>query len=230
MKLLDKEDFKPLYEDNHIIVVVKRANLLTQPDPDHLYPSLEEEIKEYLKDKYQKKGNVFLHAVHRLDKEVSGIVLFAKSSKALSRLNEEMRQKLIHRKYLALVEGKLEKKEGILKHYLVHQSHRSTQTQQEDEKAKIALLEYLVLKEIHHENKTFSLVSITLDTGRYHQIRSQFSSIHHPIVGDSKYGSSVQREEICLHGYYLAFIHPVTKKELEFENIPYWKNQWTLGI
>jgi len=218
MKLQDKEE--PLYEDNHIIVVKKPANLLTQPDPEHEHISLEDKVKEYLKKKYEKKGNVFLHAIHRLDKEVSGLVLFAKSSKALSRLNEEMKKKEIERKYLALVEGKFERKKETLKHYLLHVHHVSEVAEKSNKNAKLAILDYEVLKEKKLDGKTVSLVSITLETGRYHQIRSQFSIIHHPIVGDSKYGSSIQSSSIWLHGYYLSFIHPVTKKEMEFEWLP----------
>ncbi|MCB1109877.1 MAG: RNA pseudouridine synthase, partial [Chlamydiia bacterium] len=161
--------------------------------------------KTYLKKKYQKKGNVFLHAVHRLDKLVSGIVLFARTSKALSRLNLQMRQHTIEKVYAAQVEGHLKQKEGELRHTLSHGSHRS----HVHPHGKPAHLSYHVKKEF----ATSTLVYITLHTGRYHQIRAQFAHIGHPLLGDTKYGAQ-PAPRLALHHICLAFFHPITKEKL----------------
>ncbi|MBI5346828.1 MAG: RluA family pseudouridine synthase [Chlamydiae bacterium] len=209
MKCKDKEEI--VYCDNHILVAIKPCNLPTQPD-DLGQDNFQDRIKNWLKVKFQKKGNVFLHCVHRLDKPVSGLVLFARSSKALSRLNEQMRQKKIKRIYYALIEGHFDKQEGDLEHYLVHQSHKAAVVGKND--GKLAKLHYRVLK----KNKDTTLLEIELDTGRYHQIRAQFGHIGHPIVGDSKYGSHIFSNEIKLHQGKLEFFHPVTQEKMSFEN------------
>ncbi|MFA6119590.1 MAG: RNA pseudouridine synthase [Parachlamydiales bacterium] len=210
MKSLDKENYLDVrYDDNHILVVVKRANLLTQPnETDQI--SLEEIAKSWIKNKYKKKGDVFLHAIHRLDKEVEGLVLFAKTSKALSRLNLEMKQKNIIRRYIAEVEGKLEEKSGVLKDYLVHGSHIAIITTISNKEAKLAQLSFKVIKEL----KDTSLIEIELETGRYHQIRAQLSNLGHPIVGDKKYLSKRDLNQIHLCCYCLEFIHPVKKEKI----------------
>src|SRR5262245_34636659 len=181
MKSLDNAEIQ--YADNHIALAVKPCGLLTQPDESDS-PSLETFVKHWIKLEYKKKGNVFLHAIHRLDRVVSGLVLFARTSKALSRLNEQSRMQEIQRIYLAEVEGMLSKKEGKLDHYLIHGDHRALLAEKEDPEAKHARLYYKTVKQKQHS----TLVEIELETGRYHQIRAQFSAIGHPIVGDKRYG------------------------------------------
>jgi 23S rRNA pseudouridine1911/1915/1917 synthase len=211
MKSLDNAEVQ--FADNHLVVAAKPCGMLTQPD-DTDSPSLEAFVKLWVKKAYQKRGNVFLHAIHRLDRAVSGLVLFARTSKALSRLNEQSRLQEIQRVYLAEVEGALSKKDGQLDHYLIHGDHRALLAKKDDPEAKHARLTYKTIK-----HKTFStLVEIELETGRYHQIRAQFSAIGHPIVGDKRYGSKTgDGGAIHLHGQKLAFQHPVTKELLTFE-------------
>ncbi|MBS0626563.1 MAG: RluA family pseudouridine synthase [Verrucomicrobia bacterium] len=205
-----------LYSDNHILIASKPAGWLTQPDGSK-NPSLEAFAKEWVKAEYNKPGAVFLHAIHRLDKPVSGLVLFARTSKALSRLNEQSREQEIERIYWAEVEGVLSMREGRLKHHLIHGEHKALVGREGDREAKLAVLNFLVEKYKSHS----SLISIDLETGRYHQIRAQFSAIGHPIVGDKRYGSRTGNPEaIHLHGWQLLFQHPVTNEEMSFESPP----------
>jgi 23S rRNA pseudouridine1911/1915/1917 synthase len=185
--------------DNHILIAYKPAGLLTQPDGTSA-PSLEEWAKGWVKERYNKPGAVFLHAVHRLDKGVAGLVLFARTSKALSRLNAQMRQGEIGRFYRAEVEGAVTPKEGTLTHLLAHGSHRAHVASH----GKEARLSYRVIG----EKGSSSLLEIELDTGRYHQIRAQLSASGHPIVGDQKYGSR-SPPPIRLLCHRLSFPHPV---------------------
>lgn len=201
-----------LYVDNHLAIALKPCGMLTQPD-DTDAPSLEAFVKLWIKREYQKQGNVFLHAIHRLDRVVSGLVLFARTSKALSRMNEQSRMQEIQRIYLAEVEGILTKKEGQLDHFLIHGDHRAIIAKKDDPEAKHARLSYKTVKQKAHS----TLVEIELDTGRYHQIRAQFSAIGHPIVGDRRYGSQAGGDAIRLHGWKLLFQHPVTKERMAFE-------------
>jgi 23S rRNA pseudouridine1911/1915/1917 synthase len=211
MKSSDNESV--LYCDNHLAIAVKPCGMLTQPDGEGV-PNLEASLKHWLKAQYQKKGNVFLHAVHRLDRCVSGLVLFARTSKALSRLNEQSRLQEIQRIYLAEVEGALAKKEGQLDHYLIHGDHRAIVAEKGDEGAKHARLTYKTIRTKTHS----TLLEVELETGRYHQIRAQFSAIGHPIVGDRRYGSQTgDGTAIHLHGQQISFLHPVTKEILSFD-------------
>ena len=203
-----------LYCDNHLAIAAKPCDMLTQPD-DGDAPSLEEFVKNWVKHEYQKKGKVFLHAIHRLDKSVSGLVLFARTSKALSRLNEQSRLQEIQRVYLAEVEGILSKKDGQLDHYLIHGDHRAIVAKKEDKEAKHARLLYKTVKSKTHS----TLVEIELETGRYHQIRAQFSAIGHPVMGDRRYGSQTgDGIAIRLHGCKISFQHPVTKEVMTIES------------
>lgn len=204
-----------LYADNHILLANKPAGVLTQPD-DTNTPDLETEMKVWVKREYNKPGAVFLHAVHRLDKPVSGLVLFARTSKALSRLNEQVRSNQIGRIYLAEVEGILAKDEGRLEHYLRHGSHTAIVSSKNDPEAKQALLSYRVEK----RGGRSTHVRIELQTGRYHQIRAQFASIGHPIVGDHRYGGEGDGKAIHLHCACLSLTHPVTQEALKFESCP----------
>ncbi|HAB98616.1 MAG TPA: RNA pseudouridine synthase [Parachlamydiales bacterium] len=205
-----------VYSDNHILVASKPSGWLTQPDQSRT-PSLEGFAKEWVKGEYNKPGEAFLHAVHRLDKPVSGLVLFARTSKALSRLNEQSRNQEIERIYWAEVEGILAHREARLKHFLIHGEHRALVGKEGDREAKLAVLNYLV--EQFNAHSTF--VSIDLETGRYHQIRAQFSAIGHPIVGDKRYGAKTDgHDAIHLHSWQIFFEHPVTHEELSFKVEP----------
>jgi 23S rRNA pseudouridine1911/1915/1917 synthase len=198
-----------IFSDNHLLVASKPAGWLTQPDGSDT-PSLEEFAKEWVKKEYNKPGNVYLHAIHRLDKPVCGLVLFARTSKALSRLNELSRDQEIQRIYTAEVEGILPEKEGRLDHYLIHGEHKALIGNEKT--GKHARLTYVVT----HFGERNTQVSIELETGRYHQIRAQFGAIGHPIVGDKKYGAkSGDGESIRLACSKLSFKHPVTKEVLE---------------
>ncbi|NGX39582.1 MAG: Ribosomal large subunit pseudouridine synthase C [Chlamydiae bacterium] len=189
---------EPIHCDNHVLVLNKPPGIATQPD-------FHEQAKAWVKKAFNKPGAVFLEPVHRLDKPVGGLVLFARTSKALSRLNEAMRERQVHKIYHAIVEGKLEGS-GRLKHTLLHGDHRAIV----DPSGKEALLDYRVLET--GEDQT--LVEIELLTGRYHQIRAQFAAIGHPIVGDQKYGSRSKKDAIYLAHVKLSFPHPTTKEML----------------
>jgi len=206
-----------IFLDNHILVAVKEGNLLTQP-ADNMKKSLQENCKNFLKEKFQKKAGVFLHPVHRLDRPVSGLVLFARTSKALSRLQKMTREKMVHKEYIALVEGKITKNAGVLHHYLLKKDFRSIVKKKTDDKVKEAVLNYEVI--CFHDDAT--LVKVILQTGRYHQIRAQFSATGHPIIGDRKYHSKKSYNTIFLHHYKLVLTHPVTKEKLKFIHFPAW--------
>lgn len=201
-----------LYLDQHLLIVYKRAGLLTQPSPQE-EKSLEQEAKAYLKERLAKKGAVFLHAVHRLDKVASGLVLFAKSSKALRRLQESFRKRDCQKIYRAVVEGK-GLKGGKLQHFLRHEHLRAVAVCPSSKDAKEALLSYRVLEE--YENTT--LLEIELFTGRYHQIRAQFAAIGHPLLGDFKYGAKKPFKEqgIALEHHELSIKHPISQEWMTF--------------
>ena len=214
---MDAELVEVLYEDTHLLFINKPAALLTQPTREES-DSLEERAKEYLKVKYQKKGAVYLHAIHRLDRQASGIVLFAKSSKALSRLNESLRKKEIHKWYLAICAGSFEKKSERLTHYLVHDAHKATVSNSAYAGGKKSELDY----EVVQSEKGLNLLRIHLITGRYHQIRAQFAFLLHPIIGDTKYGSKYpyRNEGIALHHYKMLIPHPITKEIILIKSPP----------
>jgi len=197
------DNVKHVYSDNHLLVVDKPAEMATQPD-------LTELAKAWVKKKYNKPGNVFLHAVHRLDKSVSGLVLFARTSKALSRLQQMMRDRKIVKIYHALVEGELPAEQGRLVHHLIHGSFRAEVSKE----GKESILEFRVLK----REKGATLIEIDLITGRYHQIRAQRSAVGCPVIGDAKYGSKRPwKKGIALHHSEIKFEHPVTKELLGFK-------------
>lgn len=196
---------KILYEDNHLLALDKPTGILTQPNGTDR-ESLEERAKKWLKEKYQKKGNVYLHAVHRLDKPVAGVVLFAKTQKGLSRMNLLMREGKIKKFYRAWIEGTLAS-DGTLVSKLVHGNKKAMVS----EEGKPSKLHYRVLK--HERNMT--LVEVELMTGRYHQIRAQFAEIGFPIVGDAKYGAKPVGEGILLCHVTMEFAHPVTGEKIE---------------
>lgn len=216
MKLLDKDSPNILYYDNHIVVAIKEKGMLTQPSPTEDF-SLEALVKVYFQKK-ENKPSIFLHAIHRLDKDVSGIVLFAKSSKALSRLNDQMREKQFEKIYVAEVSGVFKQKKGIYIDYLTQGHHKAHVVKPCDPNGKKCELEYKVLK----EKKDTSIVEVKLITGRYHQIRCQMAYHDHPIVGDSKYGGkkNILKKGIALHQQKISFMHPTLKKLMTFEAPP----------
>ena len=201
-----------LYEDNHVIVVVKEKNVLSQADNTHDIDMLTI-IKKYLKEKYNKPGNVYLGLVHRLDRPVSGIMVFAKTSKAASRLSDQVRKKEIKKTYMAVVKGIIKKNEDTFVDYLLKLDNGNTIVTTK-EKGKESVLTYKVLKRNYEKNET--LVSIDLKTGRHHQIRVQFASRGYPLCGDQRYGKS-DKTQIALCAYKLEFIHPTTKQLMKFE-------------
>lgn len=201
-----------LYEDNHVIVVVKEKNILSQADNTHDIDMLTI-IKKYLKEKYNKPGNVYLGLVHRLDRPVSGIMVFAKTSKAASRLSDQVRKKEIKKTYMAVVKGIIKKDEDTFVDYLLKLDNGNTIVTTKDN-GKESVLTYKVLKRNYEKNET--LVSIDLKTGRHHQIRVQFASRGYPLCGDQRYGKS-DKTQIALCAYKLEFIHPTTKQLMKFE-------------
>lgn len=201
---------KILYEDNHLLVVLKPVNVPVQLDDSNDLDLLTM-LKSYLKEKYNKPGNVYLGLVHRLDRPVSGIMVFAKTSKAASRLSEQVRTHKVNKKYYAVVEGRFNELEGTLKDKLFKDT--KTNTTIVSANGKDAILNYKVLD----YRKNYSLVDIDLVTGRSHQIRVQFSSRNHALYGDQRYNKNAKvGEQIALFSYYLSFYHPVTKEKLEF--------------
>lgn len=202
-----------LYEDNHIIVVVKPYNILSQADATKDKDMLSI-VKGYIKEKYKKSGNVYLGLVQRLDRPVGGIMVFAKSSKAASRLTEMMKKHDFNKRYLAVVVGILKEKQGTFKDYLLKKEDGNTIVTTKD-KGKYAELNYKVIE----ESNNLSLVEIELLTGRHHQIRVQFSSRNYPLYGDQRYGKC-DNKQIALWAYKLEFVHPVKKELMKFEYLP----------
>lgn len=203
--------FKPddiLYEDNHLLIVNKHCGDLVQPDPSG-ESALEEQIKAFIKARDKKPGEVFLGVVHRIDRPVSGAVLFAKTSKALVRLNEMIREGRIGKRYWALTEQTPEPEAGELTHYLLRdgRTNRSRALDMPKPEAKLGILRYRTLGRSTH----YTLVEIELLTGRHHQIRAQLAKIGCPIRGDLKYGAkrSIAGGGISLHSRTIAFDHPV---------------------
>ena len=203
-----------LYEDNHIIAVNKTGSEIVQGDKTGDSP-LSETLQQWLKDKYNKPGNVFIGVTHRLDRPVSGIVLFAKTSKALSRLNEMFREGKIKKTYWAIVKNRPPQEEGEIVHYLVRNEKQNKSYASEEEKpdSQKAILSYKIKSRSDH----YYLLEIELKTGRHHQIRCQLAKIGCPIKGDLKYGfdRSNKGGGISLHARSLQFTHPVSKEEIK---------------
>jgi 23S rRNA pseudouridine1911/1915/1917 synthase len=201
-----------LYEDNHLLVVNKPAGILTQSDRSG-DPSLLEVCREYIREKYDKKGNVFLGMVHRLDRPVGGALVFARTSKAASRLSEQIREGEMVKQYRAVVEGSLEG-EGELEHYLVREGAVTLTAASAVPEAQRALLRYRSLAATPRK----SLVEIVLITGRKHQIRAQMSAIGHPVYGDRKYGSphDLGPDRIALLSRSLTLKHPTRDETMTF--------------
>lgn len=203
-----------VYEDNHLIIVNKSSSEIVQGDKTGDKP-LAEMVKEYIKQKYHKPGNVFLGVVHRLDRPVSGLVVFARTSKALARLNEMFRTKEVHKTYWAIVGNCPPTEEGELVHWLVRneKQNKSYAYDKEKPEAKKAILDYKLIG----RSERYFLLEVDLKTGRHHQIRCQLAKMGCPIKGDLKYGSPRSNRDgsICLHARRVRFVHPVSKQEID---------------
>ena len=205
-----------VYEDNHIIVVNKTASEIVQADKTGDTP-LSETVKQYLKEKYQKPGNVFLGVTHRLDRPVSGLVIFSKTSKALTRLNEMFRAGEVKKTYWAVVKNAPKESEGELVHFLVRneKQNKSYAYDKEVPNSKKAVLDYRLIG----RSDNYYLLEVDLKTGRHHQIRCQLAKMGCPIKGDLKYGSPRSNPDgsICLHARRVRFVHPVSKELIELK-------------
>lgn len=222
--MFDERDI--LYEDNHLLAVNKRCGDLVQPDPEG-NSALENEIKEFIRVRDAKAGNVFLGVAHRIDRPVSGAVLFAKTSKALVRLNEMLRNGEIHKRYWAVVESRPEKEEDELTHYILRdgRSNRSYAYDKPKGDAKLSRLRYKVLA----CGDRYTLLEVELLTGRHHQIRAQLSKIGCPIKGDLKYGAKRSNAGggISLHSRSMEFVHPVRREPVRIvAPVPQDDNLW----
>ncbi|NNL34041.1 MAG: RNA pseudouridine synthase [Flavobacteriaceae bacterium] len=208
-----------LYEDNHLIIVNKRAGDIVQGDKTGDQP-LSDIVKDYIKIKYNKPGNVFLGVVHRLDRPTTGLVIFARTSKALTRLNKLFVEKAIKKTYWAVVKNKPEKDQNTLVHWLKKnpKNNKSTAYPSEISDGKMAVLHYSLVKSLDN----FHLLNIELETGRHHQIRCQLAKIGSPIKGDLKYGFDRSNKDgsIHLHARKIAFVHPVSKAIISVEAAP----------
>lgn len=214
MKIVsNKSNLQVIYEDNHLIVVNKRVGDIVQGDKTGDKP-LSDIVKEYIKDKYNKPGEVFLGVVHRLDRPTTGIVVFARTSKALTRMNELFSNRETQKTYWCIVKNKPAKAHDKLVHYLKRneKNNSSKAHLKEVPESKLAILDYTIIKEL---NNYFAL-EVNLHTGRHHQIRAQLSAIECPIKGDLKYGFDRSNPDggIHLHARKLVFVHPVSKENI----------------
>ncbi len=207
-----------LYEDNHIIVCYKPEGLLSQADISNDKDILSI-LKDYIKVKYNKEGNVYLGLVHRLDRNTSGLMVFARTSKAASRLSKDIKDRNgFNKKYLAVVEGKMKigEKKTLINNLLKDEKENKSYVSNKKD-AKEAILDYEVLDSKTFNNQEYSLLNITLHTGRHHQIRCQLAYIGHPIAGDMKYGAKRNGgNSYNLSSYHLSFMHPTLKEEMNF--------------
>ena len=203
---------KILFEDNHLLVVLKEPNIPVCEDDSHDLDLLTM-LKKYLKEKYHKPGNVYLGLVHRLDRPVGGVMVFAKTSKSASRLSEQVRNNELQKEYYAIVMGKVEEK-GIYEDKLL--KNNKTNMTLVDEKGKLSVLNYQLIE--YNKENNLSLVKINLKTGRSHQIRVQFASRKHYLYGDQRYNPYAKpKEQIALWATKLSFNHPITKEKLTFQ-------------
>ncbi|MCI6074990.1 MAG: RluA family pseudouridine synthase [Bacteroidales bacterium] len=208
---------KVIYEDNHIIIVYKEAGEIVQGDKTGDEP-LSEMVKEYVKEKYHKPGNVFLGVVHRLDRPVAGLVVFARTSKALSRLNDMFRKGEVHKTYWAITREAPRQPEALLEHWLVRNEKQNKSYAYDHEVAgsKLARLSYKVIA----RSQNYTLLEVRLLTGRHHQIRCQLAHIGCPIRGDLKYGARRSNPDgsISLLAHHIEFVHPVSRQTLSFSS------------
>lgn len=221
-----------VFEDNHLLVINKSSGVLVQGDRTE-DPTLIEMAKDYIKEKYNKPGNVFLGLVHRLDRPVSGLVMLARTSKALTRMTEQFRRKKIRKNYWVITDKMLPDMEGYLVNWLIkdRQKNRVSAYQKEKSGSVKAELEYRILSNMN----SLYLTEVALITGRFHQIRAQLSAAGCPIVGDLKYGYKLPNPDksICLHARNLIFRHPVKEEEINLvaplPSNPYWDTFKHLG-
>ncbi len=220
-------NLKVLFEDNHIIVVEKPVNVPSQGDKTGDIDMLTI-IKKYIKEKYSKPGDVYLGLVHRLDRPTGGVMVFARTSKSASRLSEQVRDKKMHKKYLCIVDGKMESQTGSMRDFLLknEKNNISKVVKEGTKNAKEAVLDYEVVK--YNDQINMSVVKVDLHTGRHHQIRVQFASRGHSLSGDQKYGTRGRGKQLALWAYSLSFIHPTTKEELTFEDYPEIVGSWKI--
>ena len=215
-----------LFEDNHLIIVNKRCGVLVQGDKTGDTPLLEL-VKKYIKDKYSKKGNVFLGLVNRIDRPVSGIVIFAKTSKALSRMNDKLKNRQIKKFYWLFISNKFKSNEGSLEGWFKKNKkiNKSYFYKEEINNSKYGSLNYRIIEKLENYFK----IEVDLITGRHHQIRCSFSEIGFPIVGDIKYGSKRTNKDggIYLHAREVNFIHPVSKEEIIIKANPPISGLWS---
>ena len=216
-----------IYEDNHIIVVEKPVNIPSQGDKTGDIDMLTI-VKDYIKEKYNKPGEVYLGLVHRLDRPVGGVMVFAKTSKAASRLSEQVRVKDFKKKYLVIVDGKMPKNSDTLEDYLLKNErlNMSKVVDKETKNSKLAKLDYEVIK--YDKELDLSVLKIYLHTGRHHQIRVQLANLGHSIYGDQKYGTRGRGKQICLWAYELSIFHPITKEEMTFKILPEKIGSWKI--
>lgn len=216
-----------LYEDNHLLLVEKPVNIPVQADSSGDLDLLTL-LKEDIRVRYQKPGNVYLGLVHRLDRPVGGAMVFAKTSKAASRLSDMIRRQTIERNYLTIVHGTPKQKKGELVHYLYKDKKKNKvfSVAANHPEAKKAVLDYEVLA----AKDGLSLLSVNLHTGRSHQIRVQLATMGHPLFGDQKYGQHVNKvgQQIALWAYTLRLEHPVKKEPIEVRSIPPHEHPWNL--
>ena len=208
-----------LFEDNQIIVVEKEPNMPTQADKTGDMDLLTI-VKKYIKEKYNKPGDAYIGLVHRLDRPVGGVMVFARTSKSAARLSEQVRNKTLKKTYIAVVDGIIENKKGILEDYLYkdERNNISKVVNKEKKNAKLAKLEYEVIG--YDEKRNLTRVKINLHTGRHHQIRVQFANFGHSLFGDQKYGCRGKGKQIRLWASRLEFTHPVTGEKMIFESEP----------
>ena len=208
-----KDNLEVLFEDNHLLIVNKKSGDIVQGDKTGDKP-LSDVVKEYIKEKYNKPGEVFLGVVHRLDRPTSGVIIFARTSKALERLNKMLRERTISKTYWAVVKNTPLKEKDSLIHFLKKnpKNNKSTVFTKETDASKKAILHYSVIKKLDN----YSLLKIDLETGRHHQIRAQLAYIGSPIKGDLKYGASRSNKDgsIHLHARKISFTHPVSKENI----------------
>ena len=208
-----KDNLEVLFEDNHLLIVNKKSGDIVQGDKTGDKP-LSEVVKEYIKEKYNKPGEVFLGVVHRLDRPTSGIIIFARTSKALERLNKMLRDRVISKTYWAIIKNNPKKVKDTLIHFLKKnpKNNKSTVFTKKTEGSKKAILHFTIKKKLDN----YALLEIDLETGRHHQIRAQLSFIGSPIKGDLKYGASRSNKDgsIHLHARTINFTHPVSKKTI----------------
>lgn len=211
---MSKNSIEVLYEDNHLLIVNKKPGQIVQADKTGDTP-LSELVKRYIKAKYQKPGEVFLGVTHRIDRPVSGVCVFARTTKALTRMNEMFQKHEMHKVYYAIVKNMPSKTEDTLEHYLIKNEKLNKSFLTTPEKGKLAKLHYKLIA----NSQNYHLLQVRLYTGRHHQIRCQLASIGCPIKGDLKYGfpRSNEDQSICLHARSIEFIHPVKGEKILVE-------------